>query len=166
MLTHLPGVVGSTEGIDFGVRDRANRAALENALTSAPLTDDQRRSLENVQQTVVEPSAADGVARGPDGRPRQLIQLQDIDARPLAAVSSGDLDTVETTSLRVSGMFSGTHEMGNEVLRSEGLIDGLPMKHGAVTWIGYDSPNPATVVLDGKARAGAPALATVSYTHL
>lgn len=159
LLTHLPGVVGSTEGIDFGVRDRANRAALENALAMAPLTDEQRQALENIYMTVVDESDAEGTRRGPDGRPRQLIQLQDIDARPLAAVSSGDLDTVETSSLRVSGMFSGTDKMGEEVARSEGLIDGLPIKHGAVTWLGYDSPGAETVLMDTKARAGAPALA-------
>ncbi|MGC5049680.1 hypothetical protein [Micrococcus porci] len=80
MLQHFPGVVGSTEGIDYGTRDEANRAALESALTP-----EQRQALETIKSTVVDPAATDRIGRGPDGRPRQLIQLQDIHARQPAS---------------------------------------------------------------------------------
>lgn len=164
MLAHLPLLTGNTEGVKYTDRHLANENALKDLRQSDELESNQRERLDAIHESLN------------DGSNRLLLSLnmgQDpttpgpaIDpppADPLAAVSVGNPDTADTTSFDVSGMYSGTHNMPNEVSKSQDLYDGLSRNssqdYAVISWIGYDSPDLTSVAFDGKADDGSWGLA-------
>ena len=134
MVEHLPLLTGNTEGVPYTERDIANTAALSYLLTSHTMTDKQKEALRDIRDS----KQGDG---------RMLLSLNTYDSRrsednpdPLAAVSVGNPDEADTTSVNVPGMDSGTHNTNAEVDRADDMQGELGDDHAVVSWLGYEAP--------------------------
>lgn len=150
LIAYVPATVGNTEGIPYGTRDQANRNTLDYVLYAGHLQFPEQATYEQIREALN--------SAGPGRGDRFLLSFNPHD-RPLAAVSVGDVDTADDVSVMVSGMTSGTHNMTGEVSHAQNVYDGLTGNNAVVSWIGYDSPNYATVFSDADATEGAAALA-------
>ncbi|MBT1668330.1 alpha/beta hydrolase family protein [Curtobacterium flaccumfaciens pv. flaccumfaciens] len=179
--TSVLSELGNLEGIPYWARSTANVVVLnqrlgdveleiEGLLASVVSTGDEGaaraaaqriaalktelKSLRNINAAVRE-ERFDG--------PRYLISLTD-DRPPLAAVSIGDLDTADSVTWAVPGMNTTTADMSSWTTAAQNIYEQQTRRRGAagravVAWIGYDAPNPADVLLMGKAERGGENLA-------
>lgn len=168
MLAFLPLVVGNTQGVPYDKRNEGNQRALSTLLEDDELKDQlEHNQLERLGEI---DNALDtrAVQEGAEAGPRMLLTLdmgqgvaeedEDEDAvvyppDPLAAISVGNPDTADTTSYNVAGMNSNTDDMGDEVLRAQGLYEGQAASgqdHAVVSWIGYDPPTDDDTLSSGE----------------
>ncbi|MFE6967502.1 alpha/beta hydrolase [Agromyces sp. NPDC057679] len=159
----MPAVIGNLGGVPYRMRDLANRVNLDRAisrLAGNPRKADEYEALRDVRKAL---------ALGTTASPAQLISL-DVDAlpTPLAAIAIGNLDTATNTTFQVSGMFSSTTDMTlrvDEALTLKEDEDAFARRLGmtgttaVVAWIGYSSPDAATVLAADHAERGAELLA-------
>lgn len=159
LLTHLPALVGNTEGVPYDTRNQANLRVLDIVLAENwPKTDEQRRSYESIKASM------DANKDAPADEQRTLISFNPAD-RPLAAIALGDLDSSQNTTFVAQGMNSSTESMQDGVTGAENILR-EQRKYGAygqnqavIAWVGYDSPSAATVGLTERAETGGTALA-------
>jgi len=157
----IPAVIGNLGGVAYHARDEANRIVLDQAIDDArhdpSTTPDQLAALEALERS------ASGYT---------LASLV-LDVPPLAQVAVGDLDAAKNVSFIVPGMNSNvkgdmqTYVHAAERLQAQQRIagGGDMGDYAVVAWLGYHPPmsDPwvaaADVAFNGKAEAGAPALA-------
>lgn len=188
LLDACPSLFGTLEGIPYGARDRANRAALTARIDA--LTAERDAALLRAEEvrdrpgaTTLEIAAATtavteanerlrpllnirkSLNREPLSATRYLCSLTD-DEPPLAAVSIGDLDTATTVVYAVPGMGTTTNDMRSWCKASQNIADLLDEQSAIVAWIGYETPpvpdvtDPDPAVLDNHhAEIGGAALA-------
>lgn len=189
-----PGALGSLDGLPAAVRDEANRARLDderaaleterdrlqadlddnwfggtftNADAALEHVDAKLASLDRIEQTLGQPGQ------------RQLLLLDLSGERAEAAVAVGNVDTADHVAVftpglgsTVDGRLEGYDQNMNQLQRqaqyeSNRYGDGGTV--AAVTWIGYQAPQPGfegftpfdsdSVLQDGSARAGGADLA-------
>jgi hypothetical protein len=166
LIAAVPATIGALGGVAYWGRDKANRNVL--AAEIARLSSVRSRSGRSARLIALE-EIQDALDEG-GTTPRQLIELDVYsEARPLAAISYGDLDTATNVNWMVSGMLSSTANMAHAVDDAVALSSaqkfylvplGLDATTASVAWIGYDSPNYLTVLGDEKAEAGGERLAS------
>ncbi|MGH3902935.1 MAG: alpha/beta hydrolase [Pseudonocardiaceae bacterium] len=193
-----PGALGNLDGLPAAVRDEANRARIDDE--RAALEDERDRlqadlddnwfggtftnadaalehvnaklaSLDRIEQTLDQPGD------------RQLLALDLSGERAEAAVAVGDVDTADHVAAFTPGLGSTVdgslegYDKDMELLRQQAETESRRYGDGGsvatVTWIGYQSPQPAlggwnplgnplssdSVVHDDLARAGGSDLA-------
>ena len=159
LMTHMPGLVGNTEGVPYDSRNQANLRVLDVVLADDwPKTDEQRRSYESIKASM------DANRDAPANEQRTLISFNPAD-RPLAAIALGDLDASQNTTFVAQGMDSSTENMQDGVRGAENILR-EQRKYGAygqdqavIAWVGYDSPGKETVGMTEHAETGGTALA-------
>jgi len=177
--TSVLSELGNLEGIPYWARSTANVVVLNQRLGDVELEietlqgrvasagegasamarrlaslQEEMKSLRNINATM---------AKAGTDSPRYLIALTD-DQPPLAAVSIGDLDTADSVTWAVPGMDTTTADMSSWTSAAQNIYDeqlrrGDPAGRAVIAWIGYDAPNPADVLLMGKAERGGENLA-------
>lgn len=159
------------DGLPFGVRDRAARAAIDYALNGeAELVDvfarlglspddmtltEFRRDLVAVREAVSEIADAATVP----GTVVQITMLGSHDGVVTAAISVGDLDTAKRVGVLVSGMNSSVRNIG-EVGESFNAIYEANNEVAMVTWIGYRAPGIVQETIQNRAERGSWPLAS------
>ncbi|WP_445996293.1 alpha/beta fold hydrolase [Okibacterium fritillariae] len=94
-----------------------------------------------------------------DNPPEYLVTLDDaMPGRPRVAVSIGDLSSATNVSYLVPGMNSSVAELP-DYARAAARIRSKDEDSAVVLWLNYDSPGPAEVPRDDRAREGASRLA-------
>lgn len=161
LVASAPQVMGNLEGVPYGVRDRANRAALAADLRAADApgstTAGQLRVLEQVRAALV---------RGPEDPEKQLVTL-DPRGGGRAAIAMGDLDHASDVTVMVPGMFFTVAGQfvdwtatGADLYREQATV--APLAAGddhdgvaVVAWLGYRTPDLTDVLSTRLATAGA-----------
>jgi pimeloyl-ACP methyl ester carboxylesterase len=169
MVAAAPGVVGNLNGVPYSVRSKANRVNLDAVFADPRTTEESRETLGKIYGALDErKGASDGSAPS-----RSLVSFDPGDgAKPLAAISIGNLDTAGNVTWNVPGMGT-TIEDGLESW-TKSAQDLYKLQHQAstthekemgfavVSWIGYDTPEapPSGEVLSTElAKAGGDRLA-------
>ncbi|MDQ1129710.1 alpha/beta hydrolase [Microbacterium sp. SORGH_AS_0888] len=153
-----PAVIGNLGGVAYRARDEANRIVLDQAIEDA-----RNNPLDKSDQI----AALEALKKSAQGRTLVSVVL---DEPPLAQVAVGDLDAAKNVSFIVPGMNSNvqgdmqTYVNAAEKLRfqQQQVGGGAVGDYATVAWLGYHPPMndaPADVAFNGKAEAGAPALA-------
>lgn len=163
MLRLAPELVGNLGGIDFATRDRANRAHLAEAITTAKAAVARNLAdpLEAANLTALK--AIRGTLKKKTSPHRYLVSLTD-NKPPLAAVAIGNLDTATLVTFAVPGMGTYTTDMQLWTQSAQNVYDeqgnqGEPGGRATVAWIGYITPPPGVdAALGGYAARGAPLL--------
>jgi len=144
-----PSGVGALDGLPAWARDRANRLLLDDALAHP-----ERAGYDTAAQTAAR-------LAGFEGATAQLLRFDP--ARELVALSVGDLDTAEAVGVLVPGMSTTPADLPDLVHDATTVGDlaaaaapGLAV--ATLVWLGYSTPNPATVASSLEARAGGVAL--------
>ncbi|MEO6827028.1 MAG: alpha/beta hydrolase [Microbacteriaceae bacterium] len=146
LIDEWPDYVGNLEGIDYGTRDRANRAHLPTAIAGAENAIKRNPSNQTAMQTLKSLTAISATINGKRSPRRYLISLTD-DQQPLAAIAIGNLDTARQVTFNVPGMGTYTTDMqlwtqtAVNVYLTQGEV-GAPAKRSVVAWIGYQTPPP------------------------
>jgi hypothetical protein len=144
-----PGVLGNLAGLPYALRNRCNLAAYKNALKhKAELTDDQRKVLAALKDVLKDPDAS--------------LVCFNLDASvPMVAVGYGNLDTADTVTWAAPGMLSDAAEATGDwsqavknIFVQQKELDG-GRTHGVVGWLGYDTPDLASVNTPALAQDGA-----------
>ncbi|WP_433862456.1 alpha/beta hydrolase [Streptomyces sp. L7] len=143
-----PWVLGNLAGLPYEVRDRCNRAVYEAAqLRTASLTPEQRKVLIALETVLSDPLAS-------------LVSFNLDASVPMVAVGYGDLDTADTVTWAAPGMNSdaadGTEswsQAARNLYREQNRVDGSH-KHAVVGWLGYDTPDLASVNNPALAQDG------------
>lgn len=154
----IPAVIGNLGGVAYRARDEANRLVLAQAIDDA-----RKQPCDNPDQL----AALEALERSSSGYTLASLVL---DVPPLAQVAVGDLDAAATVSFIVPGMNSTVEgDMQTYVSAAQKLqaqqraVGGGQMSdYAVVAWLGYHPPMstaPADVAFNGKAEAGASALA-------
>lgn len=144
-----PEILGNLAGLPFEVRATCNRARYENAQSRAlSLTREQRKVLAALEAVLADPSAS-------------LVCFNLEATVPLVAVGYGDLDTAETVTWAAPGMNSDAadataswSQAAKNVFGEQKRLDG-GRSHAMVAWLGYDTPDLASVNTPMSARDGA-----------
>ncbi|TQL40528.1 alpha/beta hydrolase family protein [Leucobacter komagatae] len=151
---------GNLEGLPYGARDYANRAALDAALEEVKAEIARLEAL-GEKTTVLETQLAAleniklAAKANTKDAPRFLISLTQ-DQPPLAAVSIGDLDKATSVAYAIPGMGTDTTGMTGWTNAAQNLYSMLPEGSAVVAWIGYETPpmpslgDPDFGVLDSK----------------
>lgn len=172
LLTTVPRLIGSLEGIPYELRDRVNRRTLQDAeqeLRSTVFDADEFAARSKVLDSV------EDALKPTDSRPRSLLTL-DLEDQGLAAIVIGDLRTADYISYLVPGMgFTVEGQMGDWVDAAVRLDEterewiarvGDPGDEVAtVAWLGYHTPDISSVFAFDRAREGAEAL-TIAVSGL
>lgn len=144
-----PALVGQLEGVDYVSRDLANRTWLRSLLASTRQKVKAHPSDVAAQQKL-RCLTAIAAALKPHTPRRYLVELTN-DAKPLAAISIGDLDTADIVSFAVPGMGTYTDDMQLWAQGAQNVYDAqdavaegahLTARHAVVAWIGYETPPP------------------------
>ncbi len=154
----IPAVIGNLGGVAYRARDEANRIVLAQAIDDAKL-----HAFENPDQL----AALEALKKSAQGHTLVSVVL---DTPPLAQVAVGDLDAAKNVSFIVPGMNSSVQgDMQTYVnaatklqFQQQQVGAGARGDYAVVAWLGYHPPmnsNPADVAFNGKAEAGAYALA-------
>jgi hypothetical protein len=125
----------------------ADVTALKKAVKNADITAEQRRA----------ESGTTGVA--------QLVGFGEHDGAVVGAISLGNLDSASNVTVNVPGMNSNVSGISRAVTAADELIQAAEREdpggsYAVVSWIGYNSPNPAEVGLPARASSGAAELAS------
>lgn len=159
----LPAFIGNLDGVPYSTRDRANRHALQQSLTSAraraaSAADGTADRLSLAAYTAIH------AALSPKSRPaRHLVEFV-AGARPTAAISVGDVGTAAMVTWLVPGMGTYTTDMQLWTLAAQNVWDaqrvaGAPANHAVIAWMGYVVPPVGVDAALGEyAAAGAPLL--------
>lgn len=170
MVAAAPGVIGNLNGVPYSVRAKANRVNLDAVFADPRTTEESRETLGKIYEALDErKGTGDGSAPS-----RSLVSFEPGEgAKPLAAISIGNLDTAGNVTWNVPGMGT-TIEDGLEswTKSAQDLYDvqgfaslkraEVDPELAVVSWIGYDTPEapPSGEVLStGLARAGGVKLA-------
>ncbi|MDZ5143998.1 alpha/beta hydrolase [Microbacterium testaceum] len=154
----IPAVIGNLGGVAYRARDEANRIVLEQAIHDA-----RRHASESPDQL----AALEALERSASGYTLTSLVL---DVPPLAQVAVGNLDAATNVSFIVPGMNSNVEGDMLSYVNASQKLQQAQQKFGGgdlgdyavVAWLGYHPPmnsNPADVAFNGKAEAGASALA-------
>ncbi|HEX2297217.1 MAG TPA: alpha/beta hydrolase [Pseudonocardiaceae bacterium] len=194
LIDSAPGALGNLDGLPAGVRDEANQARLdderaaleaERSRLQADLDDNwfggtftnadaalehvnaKLAALDRIEQTLDQPGE------------RQLLLLDLTGERAEAAVAVGNVDTADHVAVFTPGLSSTVdgslerYDDNMERLRQQAELESDRYGNGgsvaAVTWIGYQAPQPGfegfnpfdsdSVLQDDSARAGGADLA-------
>lgn len=95
----------------------------------------------------------------------QLVGLGMHDGAVVAAISLGNLDTASNVTVNVPGMSSNVGEMDTAITAAQQLVRASAKEnpddsYAVVSWMGYNSPNPAEVASPARAVSGAAELAS------
>ncbi|MEY8042624.1 alpha/beta hydrolase [Saccharopolyspora cebuensis] len=183
ILEHHPDWVGNLDGVPAEIRDQANRERLETererleeeiAELEAALDDNFfggtfSEADERLEDAKAELEALETTEQTLEQGDRQLLLFDLSGEVPRAAVANGDVDNADHVAVLTPGMNSGVVEsLENKdaemhALRQEAQDQAAQYGDGGsvatVTWVGYDSPNAASVLGDGSAEEGGQALA-------
>jgi pimeloyl-ACP methyl ester carboxylesterase len=141
----LPSLVGRLEGLDYVSRDIANRIRLRSMLATT-----QRQVNKHPQDAAAQQKlrclTAVRAALKLHKPHRYLVSLTN-DAKPLAAIAIGDLNTASLVSYTVPGMGTYSDDMQLWAEGAQNLYDaqgtaGAPEHRAVVAWIGYVTPPP------------------------
>ncbi|PPI47684.1 alpha/beta hydrolase [Rathayibacter iranicus] len=188
LLDACPSLFGTLEGIPYGARDRANRAALTARIDA--LTTERDAALLRAEEvrdrpgaTTLEIAAATTAVTRANEHLRPLLNIREslmpvagkskrflcsltADQPPLAALSIGDLDSASTVIYAVPGMGTTTADMSSWSKTSQQMADLVVGTKAVVAWIGYETPpvpdlinQDLTVFENDLAREGGAALA-------
>lgn len=173
-----PGVIGNLEGVPYTVRDRANRAYLEQSMrevrdqmrapgTGRAAKDELARRLHMLEQV------RQSLAGGSSSQPRELVGL-DPTGQGRAVVTIGDVSTADYVGYVVPGMFSSVdtqivqYAAGSEQIArdQQAMLDRLEPATATrptptvavVAWLGYHTPGLTNVETLALARKGEAAL--------
>ena len=163
-----PGAIGNLDGIPAAARDAANRVSLGRDLAqleaydgAGDLSDHEQDLLRNARAAQ---DALDRIERGVDpvtGEPiAAQVYLYDpgaFDGDGAVAISAGDLDTADNTSVVVPGFGTDGASAGYQADRAVRLYEASRSLEGGATnatlfYIGYDAPD--NLPLDGLDAAG------------
>lgn len=166
------------DGLPASKRDIASRGVLAEAVENPEdmyqlMGFSGRQGLEGFKKDVdalkEAVAKADDRARylpGGDGdRKAQLVGLGMHDGAVVAAISLGDLDTASNVTVNVPGMSSNVGEMDTAITAAQQLVRAAAKEnpddsYAVVSWMGYNSPNPAEVASPARAVSGAAELAS------
>ena len=143
-----PGVLGDLAGLPYAVRNRCNRAVYEEAQSRKHrLTPEQQKVLTALEVVLADPSAS-------------LVCLNLDASVPMVAVGYGDLDTADTVTWAAPGMMSdaadvteGWSRAAKKLYLQQIQLDDS-RTHAMVGWLGYDTPDLASVNTSGLAQDG------------
>lgn len=144
-----PAVLGNLAGLPYSVRHRCNLAVYEAAQSQKhPLTPEQQKVLAALDKVLADPEAS-------------LVSLNLDASVPMVAVGFGDLDTADTVTWAAPGMMSdaadateGWSRATKNLYEQQFERDG-GRTHAVVGWLGYDTPDLASVNTPGLAQDGA-----------
>ncbi|WP_051143224.1 alpha/beta hydrolase [Humibacter albus] len=159
MTKSQPSMVGQLEGVDYRSRDRANRLRLAKKTKLARAAVAKNPSDDVARQTLKCLLAIRGALRKHHPQ-RYLIDLTN-GAKPLAAISIGDVDQARLVTYAVPGMGTYTDDMQLWAQGAQNIYDaqgeaGATRKRAVIAWIGYVTPPPGIdAALGAYARAGA-----------
>ncbi|KQR65694.1 alpha/beta hydrolase [Frigoribacterium sp. Leaf172] len=169
------------DGVPASKRDIASRAVLDAAVEDPErvyqlmgLGGDRNRGLDGFKEDVValqkavkEADITAAQLRADSGTTSvaQLVGFGEHDGAVVAAISLGDLDSASNVTVNVPGMNSNVGEMNTAVTAANQLIRAAretdsDASYAVVSWMGYNSPNPAEVGLPARASSGAAELAS------
>lgn len=169
------------DGVPASKRDIASRAVLDAAVEDPErvyqlmgLGGDRNRGLDGfkddvvaLQKAVKEADITAAQLRADSGTTSvaQLVGFGEHDGAVVAAISLGDLDSASNVTVNVPGMNSNVGEMNTAVTAANQLIRAAretdsDASYAVVSWMGYNSPNPAEVGLPARASSGAAELAS------
>ena len=142
-----PGVLGNLAGLPYAVRNRCNRAVYEEAQSRKHrLTPEQQKVLTALEVVLADPSAS-------------LVCLNLDASVPMVAVGYGDLDTADTVTWAAPGMMSdaadateGWSRAAKKLYDQQNYLDART--HAVVGWLGYDTPDLASVNTPALAQDG------------
>ncbi|QEE61560.1 hypothetical protein FVA74_08200 [Salinibacterium sp. dk2585] len=181
LLRTLPRLLGNLEGMPYSIRDKANRAFLEDSLRQ--LEDDVAtttgRSARHEAESRLSMLREIEKALGPrQAAPMRSLIAVDDTWPGRAVVALGDLDVADYVSYLVPGMFFTVEgqivdwtEIALDIHRDKaGLVRGSSQdaslaaaSFATVAWMGYETPDIFTVGTLDRAREGAQQLdATVA----
>lgn len=162
-----PDLVGSRDGLPAGVRDRANRLALERDLADGELlvelggaTDEQRVWLANARAARDALAAAaatvDPVSGEPAGAQLYAYDPTAFGGDGLVAVAVGDLDTADDVAVTVPGLGTDAGSAPYLGARAGTLYEAARFVDGSrsnatLAWLGYDAPDNLPWQADGDA---------------
>lgn len=163
LLATMPEVVGNLPGVQYAIRDQANRMHLQRSLDEAAAAASSEPRDLTASRRLSALQAIEGALRGAGDAPRTLVQLTDDDP-PLASIAVGDLDTAARITFAVPGMGTTTEDMqlwtrAAENIRTAQGTAGITDSRAVIAWIGYRTP-PVGVeaAKDTYAEGGAPLL--------
>jgi pimeloyl-ACP methyl ester carboxylesterase len=165
LISTSPEFVGNLEGIDYGSRDKANRAQLRNAYARLSNYVHKNPTHVSAKGQLAALKAIYGAVKGDRSPSRQLITLTD-DRPALAAVAIGDLDTANVITYNLPGMGTYTTDMQLWSQSAQNLYDqqgalGATAQRAVVAWIGYKTPPVgADAAFGSYAARGADAITT------
>lgn len=144
-----PGVLGNLAGLPYALRNRCNRVVYTDAQKhKSELTPEQRKVLAALEKVLADPDAS-------------LVCLDLAASVPMVAVGYGDLDTADTLTWAAPGMLSDAADAieswsraAKNLFDKQNEVDG-GRTHGVVGWLGYDTPDLASVNTPALAQDGA-----------
>ncbi|QNE34732.1 alpha/beta hydrolase [Leifsonia shinshuensis] len=142
-----PGVLGNLAGLPYGVRHRCNMTVYSAVKDLPGRTPEQQKVLDALKQVLSDPLAS-------------LVSFN-LDAPvPMVAVGYGDLDTADTVTWAAPGMNSDAAEATQSWSRAarnlyyEQVELDYSRTHAVVGWLGYDTPDLASVNNPALAQDG------------
>lgn len=144
LVDEAPWVVGNLPGLPFGVRDEANRKAVEfYQRYPQSLSPEQLKLMADVRN-ILKLEESQRVANPPI----QIVALDMTGEVPKAAVGYGDLDAASHTTWQVPGMNSDAHlalegwdEASRNLYSAQDNVSGFSGANAVVAWLGYDTPD-------------------------
>ena len=156
VITSSPTALGALDGVPAWARDRANRLALDRALTDGRLPEREATTARVVASRIATEEAS--------GRQVQLHLLDVTGDR--VAVALGDLDTADTVAVVVPGIFNTPGDDLSGLVADAADLGAAPRAAAPATatatmvWLGYRTPShPGEAVVRTSARRAGPALA-------
>jgi hypothetical protein len=141
-VTH-PELVGPVDGMPPAARYAANRSRVADALVAAEAAGDRRRA--HALRRLLEPG-------------RQILDFDTVGDGRVTEVF-GDLSTAANVAVVVPGM---GNDLGNfdrhTASKGRALFEEAGAGTAVIAWLGYDSPEGGSAVLDDAASDGADAL--------
>lgn len=168
LLSEVPQLIGSLEGIPYELRDHVNRKLLGEAAVRVEMAESRSVVSDRLAAEARMIASVEAALKPSDGRPRSLLTL-DLDGQGLAAIVIGDLRTADYVSYLVPGMgFSVEGQMKDWVDAAARLdanerewlelLGESDTSVATVAWLGYQTPDISTVWGFDLAREGAKAL--------
>ena len=167
LVAAAPDLVGNRDGLPAGVRDRANRLALERDLAEWGLlvelgraTADERGCLDNARAAHDALAAAaatiDPVTGEPAGAQLYAYDPTAFGGDGAVAVAVGDLDTADDVAVTVPGLGTDGGSAPYLATRASTLFEAARFVDGTrsnatLAWIGYDAPDNPPWATDGDA---------------